>query len=90
MTAVAELRGVHKSFGRVEALAGIDMAVESGEIVGLLGPNGAGKTTAIALLLGLRRPDLGIARLLGGDPRDRTVRSRCATSCNTRSPAAWP
>jgi ABC-2 type transport system ATP-binding protein len=43
--------------------------VEEGEVVALLGPNGAGKTTSIALLLGLRTPDSGLARLFGRDPR---------------------
>jgi ABC-2 type transport system ATP-binding protein len=73
---VAELRGVSKSFGRIRALDGLDLAVADGEIVGLLGPNGAGKSTAIGILLGLRRPDRGMARLFGRDPRDPTAR-RC-------------
>ena len=66
---VAELHGVHKSFGKQQALSGLDLAVYPGEIVALLGPNGAGKTTALSILLGLRRPDQGLARLFGADPR---------------------
>jgi ABC-2 type transport system ATP-binding protein len=66
--AVAELRGVHKRYGTVAALRGVDLQLESGELVALLGPNGAGKTTAVSILLGQRRPDAGSARLLGRDP----------------------
>ena len=70
------LSGVVKRFGSVEALRGIDLTVERGEIVAILGPNGAGKTTAISLLLGLRRPDAGTVRVLGGDPEAVTTRAR--------------
>jgi ABC-2 type transport system ATP-binding protein len=66
--AVAELRGVHKHYGEVEALRGVDLQVRPGELVALLGPNGAGKTTAVGVLLGQRRPDAGSARLFGRDP----------------------
>ncbi len=70
----ALLRGVAKRFGATEALRGFDLEVRAGELVALLGPNGAGKTTAIGLLLGLRLPDAGQVRLLGGDPRSPAVR----------------
>jgi ABC-2 type transport system ATP-binding protein len=66
--AVAELRGVHKRYGKVEALQGVDLQLRPGELVALLGPNGAGKTTAVSILLGQRRPDAGLARLFGQDP----------------------
>jgi ABC-2 type transport system ATP-binding protein len=71
---LAELRGVSKSFGKIRALDGLDLAVADGEIVALLGPNGAGKTTALGILLGLRRPAAGTARLFGRDPRDPSAR----------------
>lgn len=64
-----ELTGVAKRFGQKEALRGVDLVVREGEIVALLGPNGAGKTTAVSIMLGLRRPDGGTARLYGADPR---------------------
>ena len=48
-----------KSFGGHEALSGLDMEIQPGEIVGYLGPNGAGKTTTLRLLLGLVRPSAG-------------------------------
>lgn len=65
---VIEVRGLTKSFGRFQALTGIDLEVRQGEVHGFLGPNGAGKSTTIRVLLGLLRADGGSTRLLGGDP----------------------
>lgn len=65
---VAALRGVHKRYGRIEALRGLDLQVRRGELLAVLGPNGAGKSTAIALWLGLVQPDAGSVRLFGGSP----------------------
>ena len=53
------LEGVVESFGDVAALDGVDLELRPGEVLALLGPNGAGKSTAVAILLGLRRPDAG-------------------------------
>jgi len=77
MGTVVELRGARKRFGEIEAVRGVDLAIGAGELVALLGPNGAGKTTSISLMLGLRRPTAGEARLFGLDPEDRRARSRC-------------
>jgi ABC-2 type transport system ATP-binding protein len=77
MTAAVELVGAHKSYGSVEALKGVDIAIEPGELVAMLGPNGAGKTTSINLMLGVRRPTKGRALLFGMDPGDRRARSKC-------------
>ena len=65
--------GVHKRFGSVEALRGVDLAVGQGEIFGFLGPNGAGKTTTIRVLTGFIRADRGAARVLGMDAWRETV-----------------
>jgi ABC-2 type transport system ATP-binding protein len=65
---LAELKGVRKRFGSLVALDGLDLEVRQGELLAVLGPNGAGKTTAISLMLGLRRPDSGTARLFGQSP----------------------
>jgi ABC-2 type transport system ATP-binding protein len=65
---LAQLRGVYKRFGQIEALRGVDLAIHQGEVVALLGPNGAGKTTTISILLGVRRPDRGEAWLFGYPP----------------------
>ncbi|MGA3042755.1 MAG: ABC transporter ATP-binding protein, partial [Bryobacteraceae bacterium] len=59
---LAELQGVTKRFGKINALDRLDLQVRPGELLALLGPNGAGKTTAISILLGLQRPDSGVAR----------------------------
>ncbi len=63
-----EIHDLHKSFGRVNALDGLDLTVTVGEVAGFLGPNGAGKSTTIRVLLGLLRTNAGSVRLLGGDP----------------------
>ncbi len=67
--AAVSLRDVVKRYRSVTALRGVSIDVLPGEAVALLGPNGAGKTTAIRIMLGLRRPDAGTARLFGRDPR---------------------
>lgn len=61
------VRGVEKSYGEVKALAGVDLDVETGTVLGLLGPNGAGKTTLVRILATLLRPDAGTARVAGLD-----------------------
>jgi ABC-2 type transport system ATP-binding protein len=76
-TPAVELIDVRKHFGHVEAVRGISLRIEHGAVVAILGPNGAGKTTCINLMLGLRRPTSGTARLLGLSPDDRRARSRC-------------
>ncbi|OLT53419.1 ABC transporter ATP-binding protein [Cellulosimicrobium sp. CUA-896] len=63
-----EIHDLHKRFGAVRALDGLDLTVRPGEVAGFLGPNGAGKSTTIRVLLGLLRADSGSVRLLGGDP----------------------
>ena len=58
---------VHKRYGTLHALSGVDLRIEQGEFFGLLGPNGAGKTTLINLLAGLALPDEGRLSILGQD-----------------------
>jgi oleandomycin transport system ATP-binding protein len=62
-----EAEGLSKHFGDTQALAGIDLAVRSGMVVGVLGPNGAGKTTAVRILATLLKADAGTARVAGHD-----------------------
>ena len=74
-----EARGLRKAFGNTVALAGIDMKVEEGRILGLIGPNGAGKSTALGAILGLI-PYEGELTVLGRNPwtqRDQLMRDVC-------------
>jgi lipooligosaccharide transport system ATP-binding protein len=77
-TAVARVRGLRKSYGGREVVAGVDLELFAGECFGLLGPNGAGKTTTLKLCLGLVEPDGGSIDLFGHDlPRQaREARQR--------------
>ena len=76
--AAIEVSDLHKSYGDVEAVRGIDFRVERGEVFGLLGPNGAGKTTTVEILEGYRERDAGSVAVLGFDPgrRPRALRER--------------
>ena len=71
-----ELVNVSKRYGEVHALDDVTLAIQPGEVVAMLGPNGAGKTTSISLMLGMRNPTSGTARLFGMDPKDLRARSR--------------
>ncbi|MGH2880029.1 MAG: ABC transporter ATP-binding protein [Solirubrobacteraceae bacterium] len=64
-----QARGLHKSYGDVHAVRGVDISIGAGETVALLGPNGAGKSTTIDMILGLAEPDAGEVSVLGGTPR---------------------
>jgi len=60
-----EVTNLKKSFGNLQAVQGVDLVVQQGEILSLLGPNGAGKSTTISMLSGLLTPDAGEARIMG-------------------------
>ena len=61
------VRGLHKSFGAKEAVAGVDLEIAAGSFAGLVGPNGAGKTTSLSMMTGLLRPDAGQVMINGVD-----------------------
>jgi ABC-2 type transport system ATP-binding protein len=71
-----EAVGLHKQFGAIHAVDGVDMALPPGRIYGLLGPNGSGKTTLIRLLMGLASATSGKARVLGTDMPSRAILAR--------------
>ncbi|HEY3263771.1 MAG TPA: ATP-binding cassette domain-containing protein, partial [Actinomycetota bacterium] len=73
-----EVTGLHKTYGDLEAVAGIDLTVDVGEVFALLGPNGAGKTTTVEILEGYRERTGGEVSVLGRDPAqaERGLRER--------------
>ncbi len=75
---VIQVKDLYKSYGAVEAVRGIDLEVQSGEVFGLLGPNGAGKTTTIEILESLRPRTSGAVTVLGFDPagQSREIKER--------------
>ncbi|WP_018180517.1 ABC transporter ATP-binding protein [Jongsikchunia kroppenstedtii] len=87
-TAAVEISGLRKSFRStagavVDAVRGITLTIEPGEVVAILGPNGAGKTTTIDMLLGLSRPDSGSVRLYGVSPEQAAAAGRVAAVTQT-------
>jgi ABC-2 type transport system ATP-binding protein len=89
MTAI-QVRGLRKSYGDHQAVAGIDLDVAQGEVFALLGPNGAGKTTTVEILEGHRRRDAGEVTVLGQDPATagRDWRARLGMVLQTATDAA--
>jgi ABC-2 type transport system ATP-binding protein len=81
--AAVELRNVHRTFGIVRAVDGIDLRLELGEIAALLGPNGAGKTTTLDMILGLGQPDQGTVSVLGLAPSMAIARGLVAAVLQT-------
>ena len=73
-----EVRGLRKSYGDTEAVKGVDLKVETGEVFALLGPNGAGKTTTVEIMEGHRARTSGEVSVLGHDPgkRERALKER--------------
>jgi ABC-2 type transport system ATP-binding protein len=69
---VISIEGLHKSYGDVEAVRGVDLRVEAGEIFAVVGPNGAGKTTTLEILEGYLDRDAGRVEVLGTDPAEPT------------------
>jgi ABC-2 type transport system ATP-binding protein len=85
-----EVEGLTKSFGKVQALRGLDLMVPTGQVMGFLGPNGSGKSTTIRILLGLLRADGGVARVLGADPWVDAVRLHASVAYVPGDVALWP
>jgi ABC-2 type transport system ATP-binding protein len=82
--------GLAKRFGDFRALAGLDLAVSRGEVLGYLGPNGAGKTTTIRLLLGMLRPTSGRAEIFGLDAQRDTLAAHRRLAYVGGETSLWP
>jgi len=70
MSELIVAENLHKNYGKVVAVSGLNLKVNEGSIMGLIGPNGAGKTTTIKIILGLLRPDEGRVTVFGENPWD--------------------
>jgi ABC-2 type transport system ATP-binding protein len=84
-----EVRGLVKRYGDLEAVAGVDVTVNTGDVYGYLGPNGAGKTTSLRMMLGLIRPTEGSVRLFGRDPME-SVRALEGVAGFVEAPTFYP
>ena len=90
MDTVIQTVDLHKNFGRVKALDGLDLEVQRGEIHGFLGPNGAGKSTTLRILLGLARASSGAATVLGLHPWNDAVALHRRVSSVPGDVSIWP
>lgn len=76
MKPAIQLDRVTKTYKGKTAVDNLSLTIEQGSVVALLGPNGAGKTSTVSMILGLHQPTSGSVKLLGGDPRERSIRDR--------------
>jgi ABC-2 type transport system ATP-binding protein len=83
-------RGLRKRYGRLDAVAGVDLTVNAGDVYGFLGPNGAGKTTSLRMMLGLIQPTAGEVRLFGRDPVADPVAALEGVAGFVEDPAFYP
>jgi ABC-2 type transport system ATP-binding protein len=83
------IENIKRLYGRIVALAGVDMRVEKGAIFGLLGPNGAGKSTLIKVLVGSTRPNQGQVRVLGLNPFKEAQKLRGLIGYMPQTPALY-
>lgn len=79
-TAIVRARGIAKNFGDKQALAGLDLELRAGEILGFVGPNGSGKSTCLRILLGIVPRDAGDVTVFGLDPAREALSIRKRTS----------
>jgi len=85
-----EVSNLHRWFGSLHAVRGIDFEIPKGQIVGLLGPNGAGKTTTLRLLTGILRPQSGSIRINGTDALAHPTQTRRAIGYLPESAPSYP
>lgn len=84
-----KVEGLVKRYGKMEALAGVDLRVPEGAVFGLVGPNGAGKTTLIKALVGASKPTGGTVRVLGLEPMKDRAELRRRIGYMPQSPALY-
>jgi ABC-2 type transport system ATP-binding protein len=84
------VRGLHMSYGDLEAVRGVDFDIHEGEVFGLLGPNGAGKTTTVEILEGYRRRTAGEVTVLGHDPQNPGPEFRQRIGVVLQQSELWP
>jgi len=89
MTNIIEIKDLHKKYGNFEALKGINLNLESSQILGFIGPNGAGKTTTIRILLGMLKGE-GTANVFGMDAWDKAVDIHKRLSYVPGDVTLWP
>ena len=87
---VLRTAGLTKRYGRLVAVADLDLEVRPGQVYGFLGPNGSGKTTTIGMILGLLRPDRGRVELFGLDARTHLAHLLRRTGAVMEAPAFYP
>lgn len=90
MDTIIQTVELHKHFGRVRALDGLNLEVQHGEIHGFLGPNGAGKSTTLRILLGLAKATSGTASVLGLDPWTQSVQLHRSLAYVPGDVRLWP
>jgi ABC-2 type transport system ATP-binding protein len=90
MATIIQTVELHKHFGRVRALDGLNLEVQRGEIHGFLGPNGAGKSTTLRVLLGLAKATSGTASVLGLDPWTQSVQLHRSLAYVPGDVRLWP
>ena len=87
--ALLELQGVAKHFGAIEALKGVDLTIEPGDVLGLMGDNGAGKSTLVKIIAGNFPPSEGELRINGDGQALPQARGRARRRASRSSTRTW-
>jgi ABC-2 type transport system ATP-binding protein len=87
---LVQVSGLHKRYGAVHAVRGLDLALQRGQILGLLGANGAGKTTSMAMIAGVLAPSAGSIRIAGHDLADDPRAAKSRLGYLPESPPLFP
>jgi len=87
---IVQARGLGRTFGRAEVLAGVDLDVRAGEVLGLIGPNGGGKSTLLVILAGLVRPTAGTVTVDGVAAHDLALSRTGTVGLITAEPGLYP